>query len=313
MGIRLFWLASAKRGKEDPSQPAYKGQYLHDLRMMLSPYLAGTLLLVILPAIMSFGLAFYEYDALSNPRFNGLQNFKDAFTHDVFLISIRNSVVYAALAVPFRLLGALLLALLLNQRRRGVGFYRVAVFLPTIIPDVAYALIWLWIFNPVYGPLNKVLAAVGIGGPAWLINPDTALLAIVIMSLFQIGEGFVILLAGLQDVPHEYYQAAAVDGASGWQRFRFITFPLLKPWLILLVLRDLILSTQNTFAPAYLMTGGDPYYATMFMPLVIYEEAFDRFRFGLASAMMVLLFVVLGFLLFFIYRVVRGWGYSDSH
>lgn len=286
--------------------------YQKELWVMLSPYLVGTLLLVALPAAATVFLAFHQYDALSKPVWFGTTNFSSMFRDDVFVISLRNSATFVVLSVPFRILGALLLALLLSQRRRGVGFYRVAVYLPTIIPDVAYALIWLWIFNPVYGPLNKVLATVGIDGPAWLVNRETALLAIVIMSLFQIGEGFVVLLAGLQGVPHEYYEAAHVDGASGWQRFRLITFPLIRPWLVLLMLRDIILSAQSTFTPAYIMTGGDPYYATMFLPLVIYEEAFDRFRFGLGAAMMVFMFLILTALLILVYLVVRGWGYDEE-
>lgn len=286
--------------------------YQRDLWVMLSPYLVGTLLLVALPASVTLYLAFHQYDALSKPLWFGTTNFNSMFRDDVFVISIRNSATFALLSVPFRLLGALLLALLLSQRRRGVGFYRVAVYLPTIIPDVAYALVWLWIFNPVYGPLNKALAIFGIDGPAWLVNRESALLAIVIMSLFQIGEGFIVLLASLQGVPHDYYEAAQVDGASGWQRFRLITFPLIRPWLVLLMLRDIILSTQSTFTPAFIMTGGDPYYATMFLPLVIYEEAYDRFRFGLASAMMVFMFLVLTALLILVYLVVRGWGYDDE-
>ncbi|MCB9437515.1 MAG: sugar ABC transporter permease [Anaerolineales bacterium] len=279
---------------------------------MLSPYLVGTLLLVALPASVTLYLAFHQYDALSKPVWFGTTNFISMFRDDVFVISLRNSAMFALLSVPLRVLGALLLALLLSQRRRGVGFYRVAVYLPTIIPDVAYALIWLWIFNPVYGPLNKALAVFGIDGPAWLVNRETALLAIVIMFLFQIGEGFIVLLASLQGVPHDYYEAAQVDGASAWQRFRLITFPLIRPWLVLLMLRDIILSTQSTFTPAFIMTGGDPYYATMFLPLVIYEEAYDRFRFGLASAMMVFMFLVLTGLLMMVYLVVRGWGYDDE-
>ena len=134
-----------------------------------------------------------------------------------------------------------------------------SVFLPTVIPDVAYALIWLWIFNPIYGPLNLTLKAVGLPQPGWLADGQTALLSIVIMSAFQIGEGLVVLLTGLQNIPGDYYQSAALDGASRGQAFRWITLPLLAPWLLLLTLRDIILSAQNTFAPAYLMTeAADP-------------------------------------------------------
>lgn len=279
---------------------------------MLTPYLIGTLLLILIPAIITVGMVFTEYDGLTAPRWNGLDNFPLVFNDPLFPIALRNSLTFIALAVPLRLVATLGLALLLSRPRRGIQFYRVSVFLPTIIPDVAYALIWLWIFNPVYGPLNHLLAVFGIAGPAWLAQQETALLALALMAGFTIGEGFVVLLAGLQDIPQDYYDAAAVDGANGWQRFRTITFPLIRPWLILLTFRDIILNMQNTFTPAYLMTGGGPYYATLTMPLLVFEEAFDRFRFGHGAVMMLLLFIGVGGLLLVIYRLVKGWGYVDE-
>jgi multiple sugar transport system permease protein len=177
---------------------------------------------------------------------------------------------------------------------------------------VPYALIWLWIFNPIYGPLNQALSALGLPAPVWLLQPDTARLAIVIMSLFQIGEGFVVLLAGRQEIPPDYYHAAAVDGASAWQMFRLITLPLLAPWLLVLTIRDALLSAQSTFTPALLMTGGGPYYATLFTPLLVYQEAFDRFRFGRAAAMMLVLLLGLGLLLWLVGLVARGWGEGEQ-
>ena len=132
------------------------------------------------------------------------------------------------------------------------------------------------------------------------------------MAGFQLGEGFIILLAGLQEIPHDYYDAAAVDGGSRWLMFRRITLPLLMPWLFLLSIRDTIASIQSSFAPAYLMTEGGPYYATLFLPLLIFEEAFDRFRFGEASAMMVVMFVGVGLLLYLLRRSTGGWGYADD-
>jgi multiple sugar transport system permease protein len=282
------------------------------LLLFLAPYLLGMLLLVVLPALLSFALAFTAYDALSPPAWRGLQNFAEIFASPLFWTALRNSATFVLLAVPLRVLGALALALLLRERRRGAGFYRAAVYLPTVIPDVAYALIWLWIFNPIYGPLNSVLGAIGLPQPAWLARADSALLAIVIMSALQIGEGFVVLLAGLQDIPRDYYHSAALDGGSRWQLFRFITLPLLAPWLVLLTIRDIILSAQSTFAPAYMMTGGGPYYATFFMPLLIYQEAFDRFRFGHGSALLLLLFLGVGLLLLLLYYVVGGWGYAGD-
>jgi len=254
---------------------------------------------------MSAGLSLTSYDAVSPPRYVGLRNFDAVFADPLFHTSLWNSLFFIALAVPLRVGGALALALLLERPRRGNGFYRASVYVPTVVPDVAYALIWLWILNPLYGPLNIVLSAVGFSPPAWLVEPDTAKLGFVLMSLFQIGEGFVILLAGLQDVPREYHEAAEVDGASTYQRFRHITLPLLVPWLLLLTFRDIVLSFQYTFAPSYLMTGGDPYYSTLFLPLLIYEEAFDRFNFGTGSAMMLLMFLATVALVAALYYLMR--------
>ena len=265
----------------------------------------GTIALIVLPAVMSAGLSLTSYDAVSPPRYVGLRNFDAVFADPLFHTSLWNSLFFIALAVPLRVGGALALALLLERPRRGNGFYRASVYVPTVVPDVAYALIWLWILNPLYGPLNIVLSAVGFSPPAWLVEPDTAKLGFVLMSLFQIGEGFVILLAGLQDVPREYHEAAEVDGASTYQRFRHITLPLLVPWLLLLTFRDIVLSFQYTFAPSYLMTGGDPYYSTLFLPLLIYEEAFDRFNFGTGSAMMLLMFLATVALVAALYYLMR--------
>ena len=137
---------------------------------------------------------------------------------------------------------ALGLALLYNRPRRGVGVYRAIAYLPSVIPDAAYALVWLWIFNPLYGPLNAILNALGLPTPAWLLEYSLAKPALALMALFPIGEGFVILLAGLKNIPHELYDAAHVDGASRWQAFRRITLPVLTPWLMLLSIRDIILT-----------------------------------------------------------------------
>ena len=186
------------------------------------------------------------------------------------------------------------------------------MYLPAVIPEVAFALIALWIFNPIYGPLNLVLRGVGLPAPDWLNNPDTAKLVFVIMSLFQIGEAFVILLIGLQDVPPEVITAAAVDGSTPWQSFRYITLPLLLPWIALITFRAVIVGFQWTFTPALIMTGGDPYYATLFMPLLIYEEAFDRFRFGPGAAMMLIVVLMTLYFISTLYILFKSGGYADE-
>lgn len=283
-----------------------------DYYPLLLPYFLGAFILVFLPALLSFGLSFFRYDALSPPVWAGWQNFIDINSEPLFWTALRNSLYFIVVAVPLRVVGALLLALLLNHPGRGVGIYRAAVYLPSVIPDAAYALIWLWIINPLYGPLNGLLAAAGLPVQSWLVNPQTAKQAIVLMSFFQIGEGFVVLLAGLRGISSDYYDSAKVDGGSPLQVFQLITLPLLAPWLILLTVRDTILSFQNTFTPAYLMTGGGPYYATLFLPLEIYEEAFDRFRFGPGSAMMLVMFLLTLALLVFLFWFFAGWGYDED-
>jgi multiple sugar transport system permease protein len=267
---------------------------------------------VAIPAALSLALSFSYYDSISPPFWTGLQNFREIASDPLLWISLGNSLYFILLAVPLRVLGALLLALLLNRPRRGTGVYRAAVYLPTVVPDIAYALIWLWIFNPIYGPLNRTLQLLGIAAPAWLVNPETARLAFVIMALFQIGEGFVILLAGLKYIPGEFYESAQIDGGNWWQLFRFITLPFLVPWLVLLTFRDVILSFQYTFTPSIIMTGGDPYYSTLFLPLLIFEEAFERFRFGAGSAMMLLMFLTTLGLLWILYRLFKTWGYDQQ-
>lgn len=276
---------------------------------MLLPYLVGTLVLVGLPALMSAALAFTSFDALTPPVYVGFANFRLLAADPVVGTAISNSLVFILLAVPLRILGALGLAMLLSRPRRGAGGYRAAVYVPTIIPDVAFALIWLWILNPVFGPVNVALEALGLPTPGWLADPDTARFPFVIMAAFQIGEGFVVLLAALRGLSREVFDAGAVDGAGRWASFRYLTLPLLLPWLALLTFRDVVLSFQWTFTPSYVMTGGDPYYATLFVPLLTYEEAFDRFRFGAGSALMLLTFLLSVAIIGGIYLLFRRRGY----
>ncbi|HLY27288.1 MAG TPA: sugar ABC transporter permease [Aggregatilineales bacterium] len=282
------------------------------LYTMLAPYLLGTLLLVIVPTLIAVGLAFTTYDGFSAPTWTGLDNFVFIGQYNAFLYAVRNTVGFIVLAVPLRLLAMLALALLLRARRRGGNLYRVAVYLPTIIPDIAYALLWTWIFNPVFGPVNIILPALGLPAPAWMVNRNTTGIILLIMSLFQVGEGFVVLLAALADIPAAYSDSAALDGATSWQIFRYITFPLLRPWLALLTFRDIVVGSQAIFTPAFIMMGGERAYAAWFLPQMLYEEAFGRFRFGVASAVMVVWLLTAGLLLALAYRVVRGWGYADD-
>lgn len=272
----------------------------------------GAFFLIGLPLLLAIVLSFFQYDGLGPPVWIGWNNFREVFREPLFRVAAINSLTFVYLAVPLRLLAALGLALLLSRPRRGSGLFRAAVYLPTIMPEIAFALVWLWILNPLYGPLNQFLRLVGLSAPAWLVEQHTALPALVMMSLFTIGEGFVILLVAMKSIPADTYEAAWVDGSNRWQAFRYLTLPLLQPWIILLLVRDVILTFQTTFTPAYIMTGGGPYYATFFLPLLIFEEAFDRLRFGLGAAMMVLMILITVGLLLLLAGIFQSWGYEEE-
>ncbi|MCU0966642.1 MAG: sugar ABC transporter permease [Burkholderiaceae bacterium] len=264
----------------------------------------GSLILIVLPALITVGVAFTKYNAIQPPVWVGLDNFRTLLDSPLARLSLRSSLQFIFLAVPLRVLGALTLALLLQPAGRLFGGLRAAVYLPTIIPEGAFALIFLWILNPLYGPLNAVLGAVGLPTPDWLLEPTTARLSFVLMALFTIGEGMVVLLVGLKTIPKVYYEVARVDGAGAWQSFWRITLPLLTPWLLVLTFRDIVVSLQNTFTPSFVMTYGGPYYATTFIPLLLFELAFDLFDFGAAAAMMVVMYILTGLLVIGIINLV---------
>jgi multiple sugar transport system permease protein len=278
------------------------------LIIMLTPYLAGIGLLVVVPAIFTFIVALYDYDLIRPATYRGLENFRELLDDDTFRISLRNSLSFVVFAVPLRLIGALALALLLHERFRGVGVYRTAAYLPTVVPDVAYALVWLWIFNPLYGPLNVFLGLFGDLTPAWLTSPTAARSAVVIMSAFQLGEGFVVALATRQEIPEELYELAAIEGSGPLNVFRRVTLPMMAPTLLLLLCRDTIFSFQSSFVPALIVTeGGPPPYATTYLPLFIYRNAFEYLRYGYAAAATVAMFLVTGSIVYIQYRIVQRW------
>ncbi len=278
------------------------------LLLLLAPYLFGLFALVALPAAITFGLALFEYDLVQAPDFRGLGNFRELFDDEVFRISLRNSLLFIAFAVPIRLVGAVGLALLLHRRIRGVGAYRAGVYLPTIVPDVAYALLWLWMFNPLYGPINVALDGLGLPSPEWLTDGSDARWAIVTMTIFLLGEGFLVAFATRRSLPGELYELAAVEAASPFYVFRRVTLPLMAPVLLLLLFRDTIFSFQVNFVPALLVTeGGPPPYETTYLPLFVYRNGFEYLRYGYAAAGTVVMFLITALIVFIQWRIVVRW------
>lgn len=273
-------------------------------KVLALPFLSGVLLLVALPALAAVAIAFTEYSGIGAPRFSGLENLERMLGDEALWRSLGNTLLYLAMSLPVRVVLIFFLANLLYVRFRGSTASRAAVYLPSVVPDAAYSLLWLWILNPIYGPLAAVLGSLN---PDWLTDPWSARAAIAIMGIFQLGEGFVVALAARRSIPGHLYEAARLDGAGAWFTLRRVTLPLMAPVLALLALRDLLLSFQANLVPALLLTDGGPRNATTYLPVFAYRQAFRYFRLGYASAISVAMLLVTGAVLLLMYRIWRRW------
>lgn len=271
------------------------------------PYVAGLTLLVGIPVAGAVALAFTDFSGVQDPQWIGFDNFERLWDQPLFWKSLGNTVSFVAIAVPLRIAAAVGLALLLHRRTAGSGAARAVAYLPTVVPDVAYALLWLWLLNPLYGPIAAGASSLGFTAPGWLTEPWAARVSIAVMGAFQIGEAFVVALAARRTVPEPLYEAARVEGARPWFILRNLTLPVMAPLLGLLALRDVVLALQVNFVPAFLVTEGGPAYATTFLPLYVYEAGFRYFRFGYASAVSVVMFVFTAAILALQYWIYRRW------
>lgn len=250
----------------------------------LSPWLFGFLLFTILPVGLSFYYSLCDYSLLQPPLFVGLANYRDLMQDPIFWKALGNTFKYALMALPAGMFVSLGLALLLNAPIRGQAIYRTIIFLPSLVPTVASAMLWLWLFNAKLGLINTVLGAMGIEGPGWLTTPEWAMPALALMSLWGVGHTVVVYLAGLQDVPKELYEAAELDGVGPLSRLRNVTLPMISP-VIFFNLVMAIIGTLQVFAIPFVMTGGGPARATYFFTMYLYDNAFAYLKMGYASAM----------------------------
>lgn len=273
----------------------------------LATFLAGLVLLVALPAVANLRWAFTDTTGFTPGHFTGLSNVRRMLADPLFSASLRASLILVAITTPVRMLLATGFGLLMSAPRPGGRWYRAAVFLPTVVPDAALALLFLALLNPIYGPLNAVLGAVGLPTPIWLSEPWPARFGVALMLLLPIGEAFLIILASRREVSDEVYDAAAIDGAGPWQQLTRITLPLLAPLLVLLTIRDVIWVLQQSFTPAYILTDGRPGYATLFLPLYIYDQAFEFAGFGYAALLSLVFLVVSGAVVAVIILLARRW------
>jgi multiple sugar transport system permease protein len=260
--------------------------------LCISPWLIGFILFYLGPILASFYFSLTEWDLLTSPQFVGMENYVRLFTRDALALkSFKVTLVYTLVYVPMDLIFGLSLALLLNQKLRGIGVFRTVYYLPSVLSGVAYVVMWMWMFNPQYGLINTLLSYVGIQGPRWLLDPKWALSALIIMSLWGVGRTMIIFLAGLQDIPTVLYEVAEIDGANRWNKFWKVTLPLLTPSLLFNLIFGIILTFQ-TFTNAFVATNGGPLDSTLFYVLYLYRKAFEHLQMGYASAMAWVLFLI---------------------
>jgi len=272
--------------------------------LFISPWIVGFVLLQLGPMLASLLLSLTLYKLVEAPQFVGLQNYVTAFTNDeLFWPSLRRSFYFVVLDVPVGICLSLFLAVLLNQRLRGTNVFRTLFYLPSVTPTVAAIFFWLWILQPEWGLLNWGLSLLGVRGPAWLASTEWSIPSLVMMDLWATAGGtrMIIFLAGLQGIPQELYEAAAIDGAGAWRRLRHVTLPLLTPSLFFVTVLTVIFALR-VFTSAYIASGGGPAYSTWFYTFHLFKQAFQFFNMGYASALGWIFFVVL---LVFTYVQVR--------
>lgn len=275
--------------------------------LLIAPMMIGFAVFSLLALLASLVLSFAEWNVISSPVWVGLDNYANLFRDDEFLVALRNTFGLTAPYVILRLVISLGLALALNARIRFRSFYRALFFMPVLTMPVATATIWKWLYDPAYGPVNYVLGLFGGPQPAWLSGSGTALVAVLIVLLWSgVGYDMIIFLAGLQQIPRDYYEAAQLDGASGWQQFRDITVPLLTPTTFFLLVIAIISSLQ-IFDLVFVMTRVSTTSTFPTLVYYIYDEAFNNFRMGYAITMAwVLLAIILLFTLLQ-FRLQRRW------
>ena len=261
--------------------------------LFASPWIVGFLVFTVYPVILSFYYSLNVYTTFGQPmQWVGLANYVELLTQDdLFWVSLYNTLYMVVVGIPFHIILAILLALLLNMNLRGVSIYRTIFYLPTIVPIVATSVLWMWVLNPEYGLVNAALSELGIHGPGWLTDPDLAKPSLILMGVWTIGGTLVIFLAGLQDIPRQLYDAAMIDGAGTLHQVRHITLPMLSAVIFFNVVVGVIGGFQ-IFTQAFIMTNGGPLDATLFYALYLYQNAFKYFKMPYASAMAWILFLI---------------------
>jgi multiple sugar transport system permease protein len=282
--------------------------------LYLLPWILGLIIFWVGPIIASFYFSFNAYDVLTPPQWVGLANYRKAFFDDqLFWPSLGRTLKYSGIVVPLGLMGSLSLAALLNRGVKGTNIYRTMFYIPRLAPAVATAMLWKWLFNPSLGPINTALGWVGIEGPGWMTRKEWAMPAIIIMNLWASvgGNTMLIFLASLQGVPQSLLEAAEIDGAGGWHKFRHVTLPMISPTILFNLVLGVI-GALKVFTSAYVATEGGPSYATWFYALHIYRHSFQYYRMGYGAALAWIFVVVVLFFTWIQMSLSNRWVYYEG-
>jgi multiple sugar transport system permease protein len=277
------------------------------------PWIISLIVLTIYPILDTVYLSFTEYSVVEEPKWVGLDNYEEIFLKDASVKpAVFNSLYYALLSVPIGLVLSLALALLLNMRAAGIGVYRTLFYLPSLVPPVAATITFLVMFEPRGGLINSFIRLFGISAPYWFDDPVWAKPGLIVMSLWGIGYVTLIFLAGLQDVPATLLEAAEIDGANAWQKFRYVTIPLMSNVILFNLVMNVIWSFQ-VFTQALVIggTNGSPLESTLMVMVLIYRNAFRYFKMGYASALAFLMFIVIMIVTALIFRSSDAWVHTD--
>jgi multiple sugar transport system permease protein len=261
--------------------------------LFVLPWFIGFTAFMLYPVVASIYFSFCDYSVLHPPVFIGLANYRDLIHDAIFWQTVQNTIVYTLWALPISALVALSLALLLNTKVRGMAFYRTIFFIPSLVPMVALAILWQWIFNGQYGILNAFLQDLDIKGPNWLGDPAWSKTALVVLSAWGVGNAMVIYLAGLQDVPRQLYEAADLDGAGWWAKTLHVTLPMISPVILFNVIMGIIGTLQIFTVPYVISPQGAPARSIYFYAMYLFDNAFIYHKMGYACAMGWILFVVI--------------------
>ncbi|WP_102410288.1 ABC transporter permease subunit [Beduinella massiliensis] len=279
--------------------------------LFISPWLIGFVLLMLVPMLTSAYISLTRWNLLKPPVFVGLENFKTIFADPLFYKSMRVTFTYTLFAVPLNIVLSVFMAILLNNKIKGMNVYRTLFYLPAVVSGVVIALVWMWMFQPEFGIINNLLSYIGIKGPKWIYDENWAMPSLILMSLWNVGGNIVLYLAALQGVPTEQYEAASIDGARWLDKFLNITLPGISPTLLFTTLTGVINSLQ-TFTQAYVMTNGGPNESTTFYAYYIYNNAFVYRKMGEASAQGWIMFAIICVISLLIMKTSAGKVYYDG-